>query len=149
MLRGVAQSMRDAPLDLCRRGSVLIDDAIQVQLSADTRGSNRISGISPQPLTTTVTLRDDAGAMVAIVDATQKGLWTILEKGTRPHDIAARPYRRNRALRIGGEGGDWRQGPVHVSGARGKQTFTHGAQVGVDQIVAELDNVLQVIIHGA
>lgn len=136
----------------------VVYDAIIAQLERDTGGDRALSGIAGgrYKLDVDITpLSNPAGVRLRPKDR-QTGMWSILSKGTSPHELRANPRRkqvrkivrtasRARAMNVGGS---WRAGPWKVGGTRGKNTWQRGVAAGLDKAVEAVRDELHKAVSG-
>lgn len=124
--RDIQRFEREEPRSAIR----VVDDAVRQQLQRDTGGDGGFShGRNLGRATTRVTSRAGEAEVAA---AGSLRVWGILQGGTSGHETRAS---RGRLLRTP-------YGPrpsVRVSGVRARETFTTGAQEGLDDARQELE----------
>jgi hypothetical protein len=128
-IRGWADDVARFADDWPAKGAEVVDEAITQRLRADS-GDGRLSHDKGGGRATTRIIKSSGSADV-VADGS-RGVWGILEGGTRPHTVDAG---KGHALRTP-------KGPrriVKVSGARGKRTFTEGAQRGLEQAAKDAE----------
>jgi hypothetical protein len=128
-IRGFGRDVRRFADDWPAHGIGVVDDAIEQRLRADS-GDGALSHDRGGGRATTRIVKGSATADV-VADG-NRGVWGILEGGTRPHTVTAG---RGRLLRTP-------YGPrrsVNVSGVRGKRTFTLGAERGLEDAVRDAE----------
>ena len=124
--RDIQRFGREAPRDAIR----VVDDAVRQQLQRDTGGDGGFShGRELGRAQTRVT----SSPGEAVVEAAgSMRVWGILQRGTSGHEVHAA---RGRFLRTP-------YGPrrsVRVSGVSARETFTSGAQAGLEDAARELE----------
>jgi len=121
-IQGWGRDVRRFADDWPARGAELVDEAILARLRADS-GDGSLSHDRRGGRATTRIIK--ASGSADVVAAGNRGVWGILEGGTRPHTVTAA---KGRTLRT--PYGPRRE--VRVSGVRGRHTFTEGAARGLD-----------------
>lgn len=141
-LQRMAVTIRSSAPVIARSAAGAIEVRLREQAARDTNGSMRLRNLPSARMDTTVSVRPSGDRQAeATVGVTPQAPWSILEDGTRGHLIAAKASRRRRRLLQGGSdtalaiGDTWIQGPVRVSGAPGKQTFSRGCAAGIPDAI--------------
>lgn len=123
-LRARAKAARLAPQRVAEAGGKALKKQIDQQAKRDTGGDGRLRNMRGAKLSTKLSTVGTGSVSVATVEASGSlGAWAIVERGSKPHTIAARHRRVSRTLKIRGE--DWRTGAVRVSGTTGKHTWAN------------------------
>ena len=129
VIRGWAQDIQRFADTAPRQAIRVVDDAVRDQLQHDTGDGSFSRGRNLGRATTRVT---SSAGEAEVEAAGSLRVWAILESGTSAHQVRAD---RGRLLRTP-------YGPrpaVRVSGVPPRQTFSRGAQAGLEDAAQELE----------
>lgn len=115
-LRQTSKRVKDSPNPIAAAVAKVVATEVRTQLKMD---GARLAG---RRLSVSVKVLGNA-AVISAAPRKSIGAWTILDSGTKAHNIAAKRTRESRAMSIGGA---WRTGPWRVSGVAGKHTWSKG-----------------------
>lgn len=128
MLRQRQLACRSAPELIVRAAAKAVNREMRPTIAGDLGGDVVMSGLGRAAAKTKTDITS-LGARLSIAKVTPakraRGLWAILEDGTKPHSIAPKRLRRSSVLKIGD---DVVSGAVRVRGVRAKRTWTRAIE---------------------
>jgi hypothetical protein len=129
-IRGFADDVRRFVDDWPADAADVVNESIRRRLAADIGDGTFSHGRTMGRATTRITVRGGSAEVAA--DGSRR-VWGILEGGTSPHVVRARPGRMLRTP----------FGPrptVRVSGVRARRTFTEGADDGLTRAARDAES---------
>ena len=146
-MRAAAARVASAPERMVDAGAAVLVEAIDRRVRGDTGGDARMSGRPKKRIAVRVRYGRGQSIATAVLTPSPGAPWTWLEKGTRPHTVGARRDGRG-GLHLHVPGAGWKTGPITVSGAPPKRTWTRGNADGLDEARRAMADVASAAIRG-